>query len=137
MPKGGKSSGDYEGWLLRLLDKPENLYYAFDEETWMEFAEQKMQDYFGQGLTGGQLGAIEDLRERALALQKDIGISAEVMPSLRGAGGQRIRDMAGEYGRKGAWVSAAKVQAKITGEIDARVAEAKRTLREMRRGYEF
>lgn len=138
MPKGGKSSGDYEGWLLRTIDRPEDLAYARDASDWHDFMASKTQDYHGMGVSGGQTDAIAGtLRDLALDLQKDTGFEVseqrgrQSLLPIAGAGGIRFRDMTGEFGRKGTWVSADKVRGRIMDELDARVQSAKAA----RRGY--
>jgi len=125
MPKGGKSSGDYEGWLLRTLDKAEDLAFAHNAADWQNFVETKTQDYHGLGVSGGQADAIgTTLRDLALEMQEDVGIMSSVQP-IRGAGGVRFRDLTGEFGRKGTWVAADKIRARVMDELDARVVAAK------------
>ena len=43
MPKGKKpKKGDYEGWILRLIDKVEDIEHSFNEKKWLDFAERKI-----------------------------------------------------------------------------------------------
>lgn len=132
MPKGGKSSGDYEGWFLRMIDRAEDLSFAMDKDEWIEFCESKVMAYReAQGVeetatTGSQRSRYEELRELAMDFQRDIGLRSERLPRLAGSIKHRYRDLTGEFGRKGAWVSAKKIQGRIMAEVAVREAEIKR-----------
>lgn len=129
MPKGGKSGGDYEGWLLRILKDPENLAYTYTDAEWLDFAGQQIEDYHGLGITGSQAAALEDLRQIARGMQAKIGVSAEIHEALDGDIKIRYRDMAGEFGKKGTYVKPHKVEDKLYAMFGDMAAE-----RRMNRG---
>lgn len=54
MAKKKKSSGDYDGWILRLIDKVEDIGFSFNSQKWLDFARTKIlgSDY---GPTAGKL----------------------------------------------------------------------------------
>lgn len=63
-----KKGGDYEGWLLRLIDKVEDIGFSLSFDKWLEFAESKI---LGSGyeskegkLTQSQKDALSDIRDR-------------------------------------------------------------------------
>jgi len=62
MTKGKKSGGDYEGWILRLIDKAEDLLYSFNVKKWLDFAESKITPLQGYHLTRQQAAVLEDKR---------------------------------------------------------------------------
>ena len=134
MPRG-KSSGDYEGWLLRMLDSAEDLRYAQDEEEWLMFCVDKIRGEFPDApITMSQVDAVEEMRERALAIQHEFGVVAtQEFEGLRGDIKHRYRldaSMAKEFGqRAGTYVAAWKVEARIEELIDSRLQIAKEAAR--------
>ena len=111
MTKGKKKGGDYEGWVLRLIDKIEDLDFALSQQSWLEFAESKIEDLQGYPLTGRQEGALKDYRMLAFDVPKSLGATYETYSKLSGVKKTRYRDTEGKWGKKGTWVSASKINA--------------------------
>jgi hypothetical protein len=89
MTKGKKKSGgDYEGWILRLIDKPEDIVFSYSLIDWLKFAAEKIGGTSGQGITKGQIGALSEYRNLAFELPQDIGISVREVTRYRDAKGR-------------------------------------------------
>ncbi len=122
---GKKSGGDYDGWILRLIDKVEELNYAANLSDWWTFAESKIN---GREVNP-QTYSLTDAQKEVLA-EKRLDIVFDVIPNKLGIGFERpfrgtdivrFRNTSGGYGqRKGTWVSAAKLNASITEQKEAK-----------------
>jgi len=145
--KGGKgkkkSGGDYDGWILRLIDKVEDLAYSFNLQKWLDFAESKIMPKQKYHLTRQQAATLDDLREKVWEIAPTrLNIQLEYITRFRGARtgrfiqvrktehgfrdiktgrftkavpekAERYRNLGG-YGQKvGTMVPAAKINAKI------------------------
>ncbi len=53
-----KSGGDYDGWILRLLEKPEDIEFSFSLQDWLEFAADKLGT-----LSRGQISVLAERRD--------------------------------------------------------------------------
>jgi len=85
-----KSSGDYDGWILRLIDKVEDIRHSFSMGEWQAFARDKI---LGSGfgpttgkLTAGQIQALEDARSQVWEVAPTrLKIQPEYIQRFRGA----------------------------------------------------
>jgi len=57
-----RKSGDYEGWILRLIDKIEDLKFSLDMRSWLDFAAEKIAAEHGYDITETQIAKLTDLR---------------------------------------------------------------------------
>ena len=85
--------GDYDGWILRLIEKPEDIIKSFSQIDWLKFAAEKIEAYSGQGITKGQIGALIDYRNVAFDLPKDLGFKIDQVT--------RYRDTKGHWAKAG------------------------------------
>lgn len=104
-------SGDYEGWILRLIEKMEELDFALSKQSWLEFAEEKIEPLQGYPLTGRQERILEEFRVLAFKVPEAMGGTYERFRKLKGPKKARYRDTEGRWGKKGTWVSAANMNA--------------------------
>jgi len=85
-----KKGGDYEGWLLRLIDKVEDIGYSFNLDKWIKFAESKI---LGSGyeakegeLTQSQKDALSEIRDKVWEIvPTKINIQPEYITRFREA----------------------------------------------------
>lgn len=85
--------GDYEGWILRLIDKPEDILFAFAEISWLKFAAEKIEAEHGQGITKGQIDALLEYRDKAFMLPEDLGYGIKREVRYRDAKGRWTKDV--------------------------------------------
>ena len=119
MPKGKKSGGDYDGWIMRLIEKVEELGYASNLADWWAFAESKIMPVQGYALTENQKVALADRRIDFVLdiIPNKLGVTFE--RPFRDPDIIRYRDVAGAYGqKKGTWVSKAKIIESMTRQKD-------------------
>ena len=57
-----QSGGDYDGWILRLIERAEELKFSFSEAEWLEFAASKIVPRQGYDLTTAQLDVLSEKR---------------------------------------------------------------------------
>jgi len=122
MPKGKKSGGDYDGWIMRLIEKVEELGHASNLADWWAFAESKIAPAQGYALTESQKVALADRRiDFVIDIIPDkLGVTFE--RPFRDPGVIRHRDVTGAYGqKKGTWVSKAKINESIARQKEAKV----------------
>ena len=118
-----KKGGDYEGWLLRLIDKVEDIGFSFNLGKWIKFAESKI---LGSGfeakegkLTAGQIDALAEFRGRVFEIAPTkLNIRPEYITRFREAKtGRFSQAIKTDYGFKdvktGRFV-------KVTGEVKER-----------------
>ena len=65
--------GDYEGWILRLIDKAEDIRHSYNMIEWLKFAAEKIEEASGQGITKGQIASLEEYRGLAFELPMELG----------------------------------------------------------------
>ena len=109
-----KKGGDYEGWVLRLITKMEEMDYALSRKAWLDFATEKIEPLQGYSLTGSQVATLEEIRLMVLKIPEAMGATYETYSKLSGPKKARYRDKEGKWGRKGTWVSAAKMNTHLT-----------------------
>ena len=80
--------GDYDGWILRLLDKPEDILHSFSQLDWLEFAAEKIEAATGQGITRGQIQALAENRDKAFELPSSSGFAIGETTRYRDAKGR-------------------------------------------------
>lgn len=78
----GKGS-DYEGWILRMIDKAEDIVYSYSVTDWLKFAADKIEQQTGQGITKNQIGALLDYRDRVFNLPDELGFSVNRVTRYR------------------------------------------------------
>jgi len=110
MAKKGKG-GDYEGWVLRLIEKMEELDFALSQKSWLDFAAEKIEPLQKYPLTDRQVGILEEYRVLAFKVPEALGGTYESFSKLKGPVKARYRDTEGRWGKKGTWVSAANMNA--------------------------
>jgi len=125
-----KSSGDYDGWILRLIDNVEDLTFMYDLQSWLGFAANKIVERQGYDLTSAQIETIADKRDLAFEVIPDkLSVRPEYITRYRGPGGRfttgkevtataetrtRYRNVERAYGQKtGTMVSKDKINAEI------------------------
>lgn len=92
MPKGKRSDPDYEGWIIRTLDKPENLRYTRTNAGWLRYAAKMIEPRQGYKLTPSQKQKIGELRDRARAIPGIFGVRDEYPARFRDKGGRFTKD---------------------------------------------
>jgi len=92
-----KSGGDYDGWILRLIDKVEDLQYMFDLQAWLDFAASKITDRQGYDLTPGQIEILGEKQDMVFEVIPDkLSLNIEYVTRYRGRGGRfTTRDVPG------------------------------------------
>lgn len=86
-----KSSGDYDGWIFRLIDRIEELRFSFDLQKWLDFAECKILDSeyapVSGKLTEAQKDALSERRGDIYELAPTrLNITPEYVTRYRGVG---------------------------------------------------
>ena len=66
--------GDYDGWILRLIENAEDILYSYSEVEWLKFAAGKIEAYSGHGITKSQIDALSEYRSKAFELPEQLGI---------------------------------------------------------------
>ena len=119
--------GDYEGWILRLIDKPEDLLKSYTVEDWLKFAAGKIEDFTGQGITKGQIGSLLEYRNQAFELPQELGFKLVEKTSYRDARGRWTKEVTDRpvtrivyRGAGEKFISRAKVAGLISAEQSAR-----------------
>ena len=79
-----KKGGDYEGWILRLIDKIEDLKFSFTLQDWLNFASDKIEPRQGYDLTDRQKASLNEYR----AVARD---RVEAKTGIKVQGGFRYR----------------------------------------------
>ena len=54
---------DYEGWVMRLIDKIEDLKFTFNLREWLEFAQNKIMPKQQYELTSDQIAVLDGKRD--------------------------------------------------------------------------
>lgn len=85
--------GDYEGWILRLIDKPEDILFSFSQISWLRFAADKIEEATGQGITKGQIDSLLEYRDRAFMLPEEIGYRIQRSVRYRDERGRWTKDV--------------------------------------------
>lgn len=117
---GKKKGGDYDGWILRMVEKAEDIEYANAEQAWLDFASKMIEKAYGYSPTAAQLDVLAERRDLVFTLPAEVGYNRVEYEGLRGSSKQRYRDLTGEFGRKGAWVSQAKIDAALEAKLEAK-----------------
>jgi len=63
-----KKNADYDGWVLRLLEKPEDILKSYAQADWLAFAEDKL-----GALSKNQIQALSEKRDVVFMLPQDMG----------------------------------------------------------------
>jgi hypothetical protein len=84
--------GDYEGWVLRLIEKPEDIVTSYSMLTWLEFAAEKIEAFSGQGITKRQIAALESNRDTVFELPAKLGLRIVPVTRYRDARGRWTRE---------------------------------------------
>ena len=66
--------GDYDGWILRLIENAEDILYSYSEIEWLKFAAGKIEAYSGKGITKNQIDALSEYRSKAFELPESLGL---------------------------------------------------------------
>jgi len=128
--KKKKSGGDYDGWILRMIDKIEDLQFMYNLQDWLEFAADKITDKQGYELTDRQIRVLDEKRDLSFEVIPDrLSIRPEFIVRYRGEGGRfttkkevtatpetrtRYRNVGKAYGQKtGTMVAKAKINEQI------------------------
>ncbi len=90
-----KKGGDYEGWLLRLIDKVEDIGFSFELDKWIKFAESKI---LGSGhesvegkLTSSQKDTLAEIRDKVWEVAPTkLNIRLDYTTRYRGVGTGRV-----------------------------------------------
>ena len=87
--KKGTSSGDYEGWLLRSIENPEDLFFASQSTAWLRFIGNKSYDFNKVPISKGQQAAIASMRDQVFEFTKNfaVPIRYEVVTQYRDSRG--------------------------------------------------
>ena len=103
--KKGTSSGDYEGWLLRSIENPEELFFARQSTEWLKFIGSKSFDYNGAVVSKAQQAAINEMRDMVSNIGSDFTkpMRSEVVPIYRD--------------RRGHFAKASNPEARLVGQV--------------------
>lgn len=88
MPKGnrGKRKPDYAGWILRTIEKREDLLFAYgNSDIWTQFVNSKVMPRQGYELTPAQKSALLDLQNKAQDIPRKLGFKVEFKTRYRDA----------------------------------------------------
>ncbi len=55
-----KGHADYDGWILRLIEKGEDITFSYSMMDWLAFAKDKIEGYHGATLTDAQIDILSD-----------------------------------------------------------------------------
>ncbi len=93
MPKGKKPGGDYDGWILRLINKVEDLQHSLSLQKWLDFAKSKVigSGYEAKGgkLTESQIAALTDMQSKVWEMgPTKLNIRLDYTTRYRGVGGR-------------------------------------------------
>lgn len=69
--------GDYEGWVLRMIDKPEDILFSSNDRDWIKYASDKI------GLTGKRIDVLLDYRDRVYRLPDEMGFYIQEQKTYR------------------------------------------------------
>jgi len=84
--------GDYEGWMLRLIEKPEDILKSLSEVEWLKFAADKIEEATGQGITKEQINTLLEYRDGIFELPQELGFKIEEKTRYRDAKGRWTSD---------------------------------------------
>lgn len=80
--------GDYDGWILRLLDKAEDILYSYSEADWIKFAVAKIEEASGHSITKSQIAVLSEYREKVFQTAQDAGFTVREVTRYRDAKGR-------------------------------------------------
>lgn len=55
-----RGHSDYDGWILRLIDKLEDIMFTSTLNKWLDFARDKIEKYHGAELSDSQVETLMD-----------------------------------------------------------------------------
>ena len=84
--------GDYEGWMLRLLEKPEDILYAFNRTDWFNFVAQQIEAASQKPITKAQLAAADDFRLEVVDFYDELDFNLKEVTRYRDAKGRWSKD---------------------------------------------
>jgi len=137
MPKGKKQrKPDYEGWILRLIDKIEDIEHSFNSKKWLDFAEKKILESEWAPLSGKLTQSQKDLLDERRNLIYELAptklnVNPEYITRYRGVNTGRFVDRTphGFKDRKtGRYVQARPEQASRFRDIDTGKMTARKAL---------
>ncbi len=126
-----KSGGDYDGWILRLIDNVEDIQHMFNLQEWLDFAASKIIEPQGYDLTTAQIEVLGEKQDMVFEVIPDkLSLNFEYITRFRGPGGRfvkseipgaipevktRYRNIEKAYGqRTGTMVSTEKINIEIS-----------------------
>jgi len=125
-----RKSGDYEGWILRLIDKIEDLQYSLNLRSWLDFAAEKISKEHGYDITEPQVAKLADLRfdvNEMVGGRVNVSVEyktryrlkgrfvSEAVPGAKAESVIRYRNVSKSYGqRTGTMVKPERIDAEIS-----------------------
>ncbi len=80
--------GDYDGWILRLIDKAEDILHSTTMAGWLAFAVEKIEAYSGVSITKAQVDVLKEKRDLVFELPEEMGIFLRTVTRYRDSRGR-------------------------------------------------